>query len=157
MSSPSLNHIEEKKTILVGKIYADWCGHCRDLKPKWKQLKKFIASKMKSIPNLHIDFMKVNGDDKAKMDKLKAKYPKLTVDGYPTIFKHNKEKNEIEKYNGAHEIEDMMKWIMEEKSHSTNDLPIKSGKSKKNRTRHRRNKTQKMFKRKSSKSFFRFW
>jgi thiol-disulfide isomerase/thioredoxin len=152
--SPSSKNKEDNKHILIGKVYADWCGHCQNLKPKWKILKKQIANKVKSMPGVHIEFTKVNGDDKSKMDHLKKNYPQLNVDGYPTIFKHNKLTNEIEKYGGPHEVDDLMKWILEEKSmDSSKHLKI-GGKSKK---KTQKRKSLKTSKRKSSKFSFKFW
>ena len=31
-----------KKKIIIGKIYADWCGHCNMLKPEWEKMKNMI-------------------------------------------------------------------------------------------------------------------
>ena len=36
------NRKTPKKSIIVGEIYADWCGHCKVLKPEWEKMKTMI-------------------------------------------------------------------------------------------------------------------
>jgi len=100
------------KHILVGKVYANWCGHCRELKPVWKQLKTFIKTKAKSL-GLKVDFVEIEESQKKKMAHFKKWNPDLEVNGYPTIFK-KKKGGQIEYYNGERELDKMRHWILEE-------------------------------------------
>jgi len=89
------NHINKTKknngqknghsTIIVGLIYANWCGHCQALKPEWQ--------KMKSNMNKgNYQFHEIEDSDKLKDYKInkinkKIRNGKLSANGYPTIFK----------------------------------------------------------------------
>ena len=42
------------KKILIGKVYANWCGHCQHLKPEWLKMKKELKSKMGKKENYFI-------------------------------------------------------------------------------------------------------
>jgi thiol-disulfide isomerase/thioredoxin len=65
-------------------IYADWCGHCKDMKP---DMEKFKEQSRKKIGNVFIGFIE---------DNIIKKYPKISdiiseklkknVEGYPTII-----------------------------------------------------------------------
>ena len=48
------------KKIIIGKIYADWCGHCKTLKPELIQMKDMIKTNMgRSLKNVQIDFVEM--------------------------------------------------------------------------------------------------
>lgn len=93
------------KTI-IGKIYANWCGHCNSLKPEWYKMKKMLKHK-----NKNIQFIEIEEGQQQKLDKLKNRFPKLEINGYPTIFKITANKN-IEYYTGNRITNDMKKWIL---------------------------------------------
>ena len=64
-----------KKVVL---FYADWCGHCKTLKPVWDEVAKGVNEKEKGR------MIKVNCGEGTKHDKeIMEKY---SIDGYPTII-----------------------------------------------------------------------
>ena len=63
-----------KKAVL---FYADWCGHCKKLKPDWDAAAK-DANKEET------KMIKVNCGEGTKEDK--AIMEKYNIDGYPTII-----------------------------------------------------------------------
>ena len=74
--------ISPDKTSLV-LFYADWCGHCKKLKPTWKE----CAEKAKENGLTMVQINVGEGTDKDK--EISEKY---SIDGYPTIilFKNGK-------------------------------------------------------------------
>ena len=89
------------KTI-IGKIYADWCGHCQSLAPQWKKMKQMIHKK-------NIAFIEIEEKEQNKLNHFKAQYPALQVNGYPTIFKIYPNKK-IEYYDKNRIAIDMKNW-----------------------------------------------
>ena len=65
----------DKKTLVL--FYADWCGHCKKLKPDWDAAAK-DANKEET------KMIKVNCGEGTKEDK--AIMEKYNIDGYPTII-----------------------------------------------------------------------
>jgi len=110
--------------MLVGKIYADWCGHCVSLKPEWAKLKNMIKHNMgRSLKNVHIEFVEIGDTEENKSigktvdnmihdfnNKHMSNSPtKLALDGgYPTVFKHCNGK--LEYYKGERNAAALYKW-----------------------------------------------
>ena len=64
-----------KKLVL---IYADWCGHCKKIKPTWDK----VSEKVNKEDELKM--VKINcGEGTPEQKQLMSKYD---VDGYPTIL-----------------------------------------------------------------------
>ena len=60
-------------------FYADWCGHCKKIKPVWEEAASEINDKDK-----HKKMLKVNcGGGSEKEKEIMEKYK---IDGYPTII-----------------------------------------------------------------------
>lgn len=100
--------IEENAVTL---FHADWCGHCKDVMPKWKKLTQMIVKKSGYPP---IKMTTVEESDKNKqiiIDGMNAnvKGKKLQINGYPTIVR--KINGHIDDYKGPREIPDLLKWI----------------------------------------------
>ena len=88
---------------IVGKIYANWCGHCQSLKPEWDTMKSTIKN------GSNIQFIEIEEGEVNKLERFKQQFPNLEVNGYPTIFKIHPTRS-IEYYNGARLSYDMEKW-----------------------------------------------
>jgi thiol-disulfide isomerase/thioredoxin len=90
-----------KHKTVVGKLYATWCGHCVELEPVWKKMKKLRG----------IEFVEIEYDNITQgLEKLNARF-KTDVkvnDGYPTIFKI--ERGKVEYYNGERTLPELTKW-----------------------------------------------
>lgn len=90
--------------IIVGKVYAYWCGHCQTLKPKWEQLKRILPKDRVQT----VEIEETEKDKRADFEKTHKKTIKVT--GYPTIFKIVN--NKIDYYSGPREPEDMKQWVL---------------------------------------------
>lgn len=104
------------KKIIVGKIYANWCGHCQHLKPEWSKMKKLI--KMLEKKGFIIQYVEIEESETNKMDHFKTKFPDLSVNGYPTIFK-NTNGNKLEYYGGDRSASKMKEWVLGKPSNNT--------------------------------------
>lgn len=120
----------------VVKYWADWCGHCKDLNPKWDIITNHLKSApeqglVASIPEDMIS--KVNCDS--------------DVMGYPTI-RHLVGGKKRKDYSGPREVEDLERFI---KSTLGKDNNNKKNKSKKKRRKKRKKKikTERQQKRKN--------
>jgi thiol-disulfide isomerase/thioredoxin len=91
------------KKILIGKVYANWCGHCVSLKPEWQKMKSHIKKYFK-----HIHFIEAESSQTSKIKDITRKH-NLNVQGYPTLFKIQ-ENGEIEYYKGPRLAKDLVYW-----------------------------------------------
>lgn len=85
---PNFNNNVKKGPWLVW-FYADWCGHCKMMKPEWKKLEKRCASD----PRLNV--AKVS-------DEMKDNIPEemnQNIQGYPTVRMFNNGKM-MSEYSG---------------------------------------------------------
>lgn len=95
--------------MIVGRIHAKWCGHCKNLEPEWAKMKKQFGKgnpRFVSIEQTneepHLDRLNkhlgiVDDDKKVKLQG-----------GYPTIFKeHN---GHVEYYNGPRMAKEIAEW-----------------------------------------------
>jgi thiol-disulfide isomerase/thioredoxin len=98
-----------KPKIIIGKVYADWCGHCQLLKPEWKKMKNYIRAKKGKHGILFVEIEEKQMDRKLK--QLKADYGlEVTANGYPTLFKF--ENGKVEYYNGNRQSNALSKWVL---------------------------------------------
>jgi len=99
-----------KKPIIVGLIYAEWCGHCKDMKKDWKNLTIFLKGKVAKIHEIE----STDADKETKINKLNNKYSgeRLQGNSFPVIFKIKN--NKIQIYNGERDFESMKSWVFGE-------------------------------------------
>lgn len=103
--------------LIVGKVYANRCGHCRALEPVWEKLTS-------SVNNGHIQFVSFEESESVKQARFEKSHGiTLSVDGYPTIFKVSG--RNVEYYSGQRTLEDMMKWVT-----TAPQIPLKKHKGK---------------------------
>ena len=136
-----------KQKLMVGKIFADWCGHCVALKKEWEKMKQYIRLNMgRKFKNVQIEFVEIGDTEQNKktgktVDGMIGEFndkhmsnstEKLALDGgYPTVFKHCNGK--LEYYKGERSAQALYKWAM---SSCSNDLPKwRGGKSKNKRSK----------------------
>jgi len=114
---------DKKPTKIIGKIYANWCGHCNALKPHWEQMKS-------DLKNHEIEIVEIEASEIARLAAFKKKHG-IQIDGYPTIFKIL---GKVEYYKGPRDAESIKQWALLD--------TMKGGKM----GRKRRNKTNKNYK-----------
>ncbi|XP_056273392.1 protein disulfide-isomerase A3 [Pseudoliparis swirei] len=102
----------DDKDVLI-EFYAPWCGHCKSLEPKFKELGEMLADD----PNVVI----------AKMDAtLNDVPPPYEVSGFPTLyFSPAGRKMSPKKYEGGRELDDFVAYLKKE---ATSPLVIRSSK-----------------------------
>jgi thiol-disulfide isomerase/thioredoxin len=112
-----------KKTIVIGKIYADWCKYCQILKPEWEKMKTKLRRNMgRSLKNVEFEIVEMGDTSENQMRNVTVEqlvsefnnkhFPEgnkhIELDGYPTIFRICK-KN-IEYYKGEKDANQLLKW-----------------------------------------------
>ena len=110
--------------LIIGKVYADWCGYCQQLKPEWKKLKKMSKAKF-------VEFESNQTQEKSDFENIHG--IQLQVSGYPTIFKITPNK-EVQYYNGPRTAADIHRWS------SSPSSPSKTRRRKSNKIRQTRNR-----------------
>jgi len=92
------NKLVKERPAIV-KFYADWCGHCQDLNPKWSEMTQ------------QLDKNKMSGLLASVSDKYKNDVEcDSDIVGYPTIrvFHGGKKKRD---YKGKREVKDLEKFV----------------------------------------------
>lgn len=92
---------DPKKDVFV-MFHAPWCGHCKQLMPKFESL----AKKLKDEPTLSLVTYDATANDVPKS---------YTVTGFPTLyFVPKNDKNNPKSYEGSREEEDLLKYLAKE-------------------------------------------
>ena len=115
-------------SIIVGKVYADWCGHCQELAPKWEALKDSMSSSQVTF----VEYEEPETDENGFFTSDQGYRIKST--GLPTIFKIHSSR-EPEYYTGSREPEHIKQWVLSspKKSFRNTKKKIKKKKNKKNK------------------------
>lgn len=94
------NAAESGKKCKVMLFYAQWCGHCQSLKPKWDSAKtRFDTTK--------VEVEEVNADDASSKDL----FEKHNVSGFPSI-KIVKKDGTVVDYQGDRSEEDLVQFVL---------------------------------------------
>tara|TARA_B100000963_G_scaffold295990_1_gene267086 strand:+ start:696 stop:1187 length:492 start_codon:yes stop_codon:yes gene_type:complete len=124
----------------VVKFYADWCGHCQDLNPKWNIMTSHMKNAqgsglIASVPENMISSVNCDKD----------------ILGFPTI-RYMVGGKKRKDYNGKREVKDLEKFVRaslgkgnkkkKNKSKKRNNKTRKRKKSRKNKTKKRKNRSR---------------
>ena len=129
----------EKPNFAMGKIYAEWCGHCTALAPKWKIVKNVVYKKMPKNrkPVIYEIESETMDAELAKINENRDSSQKVELQGgYPTIFKIVDGK--LSYYEGPREVSPMVQWFLQGVSKKSKNGTKGHKKSHKNRTRKNR-------------------
>ena len=105
------NETPKKKTIIVGKIYSNFCTHCVNMKEEWDKL----IENLKNNETILFNDIEASDNLEGKIMDLNNKYlstssEKLVANGFPTIYKIVGGK--LEYYNGPDRMASSFeKWI----------------------------------------------
>ena len=92
--------LDTSQHVLV-EFYAPWCGHCKQLAPKYEQLAQVFAGESSVV---------IASVDASESEGLATKYD---VSGYPTIKFFPADSTEPESYDGGRELEDLVAFMNE--------------------------------------------
>ncbi|KAJ3316022.1 protein disulfide-isomerase precursor [Boothiomyces sp. JEL0838] len=94
--------LDEKKDVLI-EFYAPWCGHCKQLAPKWEELGAEIVKKTSDIVI-------------AKCDATANDVP-VDIQGFPTIILFKANSNERVSFNGERSVESFKEFLIKNAVH----------------------------------------
>lgn len=108
---------DKSKDVLI-EFYAPWCGHCKSLEPKYKELAELLGEESEITI--------------AKMDATANDVPKpYEVSGFPTIYFAPKDSKDAPvKYNGGREVDDFVKYLAKEATTELKGYTRSGGKKK---------------------------
>jgi len=115
-------------SIIVGKVYADWCGHCQELAPKWEALKNSMSSSQATFVEYEEPQIDENGFFTTDQGY------RIKSSGFPTIFKIHSNK-EPQYYTGSREPDDIKQWVL-----SSPKKSFRNTKKKMNKKKNKKNK-----------------
>jgi thiol-disulfide isomerase/thioredoxin len=138
------NKTGSKPSLVVGKIYAEWCGHCKVLAPKWEIIEEEIPKRFPANSKPLVYKVEESNMNDAKVG-LETMQPFLydptekveLQDGYPTIFKIANGK--LSYFEGPREVGPIITWAMEGlRTKKSSKKTRKGRKNRRSRSRHTR-------------------
>jgi len=111
-SIPATKSQEYPDKIVVGKIYANWCGHCESMKDAWEELKGKLDEKIYFVLETEETELPSHLDE-INDAYLKNSTEKLAANGYPTIYRI--EKHMLKYYDGDRTTDAMYDWFVIQK------------------------------------------
>jgi thiol-disulfide isomerase/thioredoxin len=88
--------------VIIGKVYADWCGHCQHLVPEWNTMRKNVKGR--------VIVMDIRETVPAKKGGISL--TNLKVEGFPTIFKTKNGGATFEYYGGLRQSAELTEWAL---------------------------------------------
>jgi len=105
MRTQKRHKTQKQPKIVVGYVYADWCGHCKALKPIWEKMKKILPANLVTYEEVNS-----NRQDKHIPEINKKHGVNMTApQGYPYIFKIHG--GNVEEYAGERDAHKMAQWF----------------------------------------------
>eukprot|EP01061_Rhynchopus_euleeides_P027962 TRINITY_DN454_c0_g1_i1.p1 TRINITY_DN454_c0_g1~~TRINITY_DN454_c0_g1_i1.p1 ORF type:complete len:479 (+),score=246.86 TRINITY_DN454_c0_g1_i1:76-1512(+) len=102
--------MDKTKDVFI-EFYAPWCGHCKQLEPKYNELAKELAGQK----NIIIAKLDATAND--------VQYKAYQAQGFPTMkFATTNSKETPLEYDGGRDVADMLKWIKEKATVAEEEL-----------------------------------
>jgi len=131
-SKKQISKKSEKKHIF-GKVYAEWCGACKQLQPNWvEMLTKLNGNKwdeyspqekeqemkktiMVNKDGTVLEIIQIQDSDYENYKSQHSDLRDLEANGYPTIFRKKMHipNSPIEYYNGNRSPDDLIDWALD--------------------------------------------
>lgn len=107
------NKMNKNNKVVVGKIYANWCGHCQNMAKDWEDLKNYLANQGNTFEIVEIEQTQESNLIPTINKKFLKKSPvKVSLQGgYPTLFKIKG--GNVSYFQGNRTFEEMRQWYLQ--------------------------------------------
>jgi len=107
------NKMNKNNKVVVGKIYANWCGHCQNMAKDWEDLKNYLANQGNMFEIVEIEQTQESNLIPTVNKKFLKKSPvKVSLQGgYPTLFKIKG--GNVSYFQGNRTFEEMRQWYLQ--------------------------------------------
>lgn len=100
LTNENFDSVVGKGAAALVEFYAPWCGHCKQLAPKYEQLAQIYAG-----DSTNVVIAKVDATEESALGS------RFEIQGYPTIKYFPAGKTEPEDYQGGRELDDFVSFI----------------------------------------------